>query len=143
MLRKNFTYVNLNKDLFWVSGDEVEDRGLVNGFMDPWKDESQLRELKFETTKEDTRPYGFETDGFCVLAGHVKLEENRQLLEIVMSTGGKMTSCGHVGSLDKRDGIQSCDTIMELGRKITIHSHMKNREKYYNQVKEDVQLDEI
>ena len=49
------------------SGDEVEDKGIANDFMDPWKDEIQLRELNFETKKEDKRPYGFETDNVVCL----------------------------------------------------------------------------
>ena len=33
------------------SGDEDEDIRLVNGFMNPWKDENELREIIFGTTK--------------------------------------------------------------------------------------------
>lgn len=39
-----------------------------------------------------------------MLAGHVNLGKNKQLLEVVISIGENMTGCGHVGSLDKRDG---------------------------------------
>ena len=49
-----------------------------------------------------------------MFAGHVNLKENKQLVEIIKSIGEKMTT----------------------------HSHMKNKEKSYNQVKEDVQSDD-
>ena len=50
-----------------------------------------------------------------MFAGHVNLRENKQLLETVISTGEKMTT----------------------------HSHMKNKEKSYSQVKEDIKLDDV
>jgi len=50
-----------------------------------------------------------------VFAGYENLRENKQLLETVISTSEKMTT----------------------------HSHMKNKEKSYNQVKEDVHSDDV
>jgi len=63
-----------------------------------------------EASKEDERYFIFKTKNYCVFAGYVNLRENKQLLETVISTGGKMTT----------------------------HSHMKNKEKSYSQVKKYV-----
>ena len=71
--------------------------------------------LVLEASKEDEGSCILKTENCCVLAGYVNLRENKQLLETFMTTGGKKTT----------------------------HSHMKNKEKSYSQVKEVVQLDDI
>jgi hypothetical protein len=44
------------------SSDEDEDMRIYGGFMNSWKDGNQLEELMFETTKEASKPYDFETN---------------------------------------------------------------------------------
>ena len=56
--------------------------GLVNDFMNPQKDESQLRELMFEITKEAMGPYDFENDDWCVFADCTNLEDDIQSFEL-------------------------------------------------------------
>ena len=53
------------------SSNEDEDMRLDDGFMDPWKDENQRKELMFETTRETMDPYGFETNGYCIFADEI------------------------------------------------------------------------
>ena len=53
------------------------------GFMDPWKDENQLEELMFETTKEALDPFDFKTNKWCMSAGFTSLNYARQTLRIV------------------------------------------------------------
>ena len=44
---------------------------LADGFMDPWKDGNQRKELMFETAREAMDPYGFETNYYCMFAGEI------------------------------------------------------------------------
>ena len=71
--------------------------------------------LVLEASKEDEGSCILKIDNCCVFAGHVNLREDKKLLETVILTGEKMTT----------------------------HSHIKNKEKSYSQVKEDVQSDDI
>lgn len=59
------------------SSDEDEDMRLAKGFMDPWKDENQLRELMFGTTKEAMEPYDFDTNDYCMFAGCSSMRDDR------------------------------------------------------------------
>ena len=83
------------------SSDDDEDMGLVNGLMDPLEDQNKLRELMFETIKEAIRPYDFETNDWCVLAGCTNSEDDSQSFKNVIQVERKMTKYGHVESSEE------------------------------------------
>ena len=68
-----------------------------------------------------------------------KFKEDRQSFKTVTQTKKNMTNYGHMGFSDTRDKWQPFDTFMNLEKKLTIHSHMRNPEKKnYSQGKQDV-----
>ena len=75
--------------------DEDEDMRLDDGFMDPWKDENQLEELMFETTKGALKPYDFETNNWCMYAGFTSSKYVGQSLGTVTQVMEKMAGCGY------------------------------------------------
>ena len=83
--------------------------------MNPWKDENELREMIFGTTKEAMEPYDFETNNYCMIAGFYRMRDDRQ----------------------------SSNTILNQEKKMTIPSHIKDLNKNYGQMKKDVQLKDI
>jgi hypothetical protein len=125
------------------SSDEDEDMRLDDGFMDPWKDENQLEELMFETTKEALKPYDFETNKWCMYTGFTGSNYVGQSLRTVTQVKEKMVGCGYEDCSDMRKERQSLDTVIKPRKEMITHVHMRNIEKDYSQVKKDVQLKDI
>ena len=97
------------------TSDEYEDIRLVNGFMNPQKDENELREMIFGTTKEAMEPYDLETNNYCMIVDFSSMRDDRQ----------------------------SSNTILNPEKKMTIPSHIRDLKKNYGQMKKDVQLKDI
>jgi hypothetical protein len=98
------------------SNDEDEDMRLDDGFVDPWRDENQLEEMMFETTKEALKPYDFETNNWCMYAGFTNSKYVGQSLETVTQVKKKMVGCGHEDCSGMGNKRQFLDVVMKIGR---------------------------
>jgi hypothetical protein len=86
------------------SGDEDKYMRLANGFMDPWKDENQLKKMMFGTTKETMEPYDFETNDYCMFVGCSSMRDDRQSSKTILKPEKKMTIPRHIRDLKKNYG---------------------------------------